>query len=302
MQLRQSSRSQAKIKMCLQGSSGSGKTMSSLLIAYGITNDWNKIAVVDTENKSADLFSHLGSYQVISFEPPFTPQRYCEAIDICLQNKIEVIIIDSISHCWEYLLDYHGNLAGNSFTNWAKINPMQKQFTDKLLQCDTHVIATMRSKQDYVLNQKDGKFVPEKVGLKGIFRDGIEYEFTIVFDIDSNHFAVASKDRTQVFVNQPLFKITAETGKKILEWCNSGKEPTKKSNPENLEDILKTKISTCKTVEDLLALFKAQPFTVQQQYSGLFTQKRNEFVVTAPNQSQHISQHLKPATNGIIRN
>lgn len=301
MQLRKSSRSQAKIKMCLQGSSGSGKSMSSLLIAYGITNDWQKICVIDTENKSADLFSHLGSYNVVSFDPPFTPQRYCEAIELCLQNKIEVIIIDSISHCWEYLLDFHSNMAGNSFTNWAKINPMQKLFTDKLLQCNAHVIATMRSKQDYVLNQKDGKYVPEKVGLKGIFRDGIEYEFTIVLDIDSKHNAIASKDRTELFSSQTEFRITPSTGKTILNWCNQGKETpetSKKNIPNQL--TLQQKIEGCKTVEELLTLYKIQTPEVQHKYSVLFTNKRKEFVAAAPNESTHISNHLKSSTNGTV--
>lgn len=246
MQLRNSSRKQAKIKMCLQGSSGSGKTMSALLIAYGITNDWQKIAVIDTENKSADLYAHLGNYKVLPFEPPYSPERYVQAIDICLNEGVEVLIIDSITHCWEYLLDYHSKMAGNSFTNWAKINPMQKMFTDKLLQCNTHVIATMRSKQDYVLNQKNGKFVPEKVGLKGIFRDGLEYEFTLVFDIDSKHNAVASKDRTTLFVDKPEFKITTQVGKTIIDWCNSGMD--------TIEDV-KQQIEACKSLQELIDVY-----------------------------------------------
>ncbi len=223
MQLRQSERKQAKIKMALQGSAGAGKTFSALLLAQGLTNgDLSKVAIIDTENGSADLYAHLGNYNVVSLKPPFTPQQYVDAIELCENSGMNVIILDSISHCWDYLLDYHSSLAGNSFTNWTKIKPLEKLFVDKILQCNAHVIATMRTKQDYVLNQKDGKFIPEKVGLKAVQRDGLDYEFTLVFDIDIKHFAVSSKDRTEIFMGKPEFKITSETGKMILEWCNSG--------------------------------------------------------------------------------
>ena len=242
MQLRQSERRKAKIKMALQGSAGSGKTYSSLLLAHGLTNgDFSKVAIIDTENGSADLYAHLGNYNVLTLTPPFTPDNYIKAIDVCEKAGIEVIILDSISHCWDYLLDYHSSLAGNSFTNWAKIKPLEKSFMDKILQCDAHIIATMRTKQDYVLNQKDGKFIPEKVGLKAVQRDGIDFEFTLVFDIDIKHFAVSSKDRTGLFMGKPEFTINPSTGRKILEWCNSGTNlqsaREKIKNTRNLEEL-----------------------------------------------------------------
>lgn len=246
MQLRQSERKKAKIKMALQGSAGSGKTYSSLLLAQGLTNgDFSKIAIIDTENGSADLYAHLGDYNVLTLTPPFTPDNYIKAIDVCEKAGIEVIIIDSISHCWDYLLDYHSSLAGNSFTNWAKITPLQKVFTDKILQSDAHIIATMRTKQDYVLNQKDGKYIPEKVGLKAVQKDGLDYEFTIVFDVDIKHFAVSSKDRTGLFMGKPEFIINSATGRKILEWCNSG---------TNLQDA-REKIKNTKSLDELKVLY-----------------------------------------------
>lgn len=246
MQLRQSERKKAKIKMALQGSAGSGKTYSSLLLAQGLTNgDFSKIAIIDTENGSADLYAHLGNYNVLTLTPPFTPENYIKAIDVCERAGIEVIIIDSISHCWDYLLDYHASLAGNSFTNWAKIKPMEKLFIDKILQCNAHVIATMRTKQDYVLNQKDGKYIPEKVGLKAVQRDGIDFEFTLVFDVDIKHFAVSSKDRTGLFMGKNEFIINSATGKWILDWCNSG---------TNLQEA-REKIKATKTIQELNVLY-----------------------------------------------
>ncbi len=223
MKLRQSERKKAKIKLALQGPAGSGKTYSSLLLAKGITGgDLSKVAIIDSENGSADLYAHLGSYNVLTLSPPFTPENYIKAIDVCANAGMEVIIMDSISQAWDELLDFHSKLAGNSFTNWAKITPRHKAFVDKILQTNAHIIATMRTKQDYVLNQKDGKFIPEKVGLKSVQRDGLDYEFTLVFDVDIKHFVVASKDRTGLFMGKPEFIISDNTGKEILDWCHSG--------------------------------------------------------------------------------
>lgn len=265
MQLRQSERKKAKIKMALQGSAGSGKTYSSLLLAKGLTGgDLSKVAIIDTENGSADLYAHLGNYNVLTLKPPFSPQQYVDAIDLCEKAGIQVIIIDSISHCWDYLLDYHSSLAGNSFTNWAKIKPLEKLFMDKILQSNAHVIATMRTKQDYVLNQKDGKMVPEKVGLKSVQRDGLDYEFTLVFDVDIKHFAVSSKDRTCLFMGKPEFTISENTGIEILNWCNTGTskqiQTTAQERFINLsEKEVYEHIQMCDTIVDLVSLFKLYP-------------------------------------------
>ena len=160
MQLQQASRKKAKLKCALQGPSGTGKTKSALLIAYGLCGVWDKIAVIDTENNSADLYADLGSYKTLSLEPPYSPERYIEGIDLCLQAGMEVIIIDSTSHEWDNLLDYHSSLTGNSFTNWAKVTPRHEAFVNKILQSNAHFICTIRSKTDYVLSEKNGKQVP----------------------------------------------------------------------------------------------------------------------------------------------
>ncbi|WP_124980761.1 AAA family ATPase [Nonlabens xiamenensis] len=245
MQLRKSERRNAKIKMALQAPSGAGKTYSSLLLAKGITNDLSKVAIIDTENGSADLYAHLGEYNVLRMEPPYSPENYIKAIDVCLKANMEVIIIDSISHCWDFLIEFHSSLPGNSFTNWGKITPRQQAFINKILQSDAHFIATMRVKQDYVLNNKNGKMVPEKVGLKAVQRDSVDYEFTIVFDLDIAHYAKASKDRTGLFTDKPEFIINAATGKRIKQWCNSGVD---------LESI-KQKIQTATTEQELSQLY-----------------------------------------------
>jgi len=246
MKLRQSERNKAKIKLALQGPSGSGKSYSGLLLAQGLTNgDFTKIAIIDTENGSADLYAHIGKYNVLQLEKPHSPERYIEAIDVCIKAGVDVIVIDSISHCWEFLLDYHSSLAGNSFTNWGKITPRQKAFVDKILQSEVHIIATMRVKQDYVLSERNGKMVPEKVGLKAIQRDEISYEFTVLFELDYRHFATSSKDRTNLFEGRPQFIINSSTGKKILQWCNS---------TTTIEGLTKM-VYECKTIAELTTIY-----------------------------------------------
>ncbi|PXV67350.1 AAA domain-containing protein [Dysgonomonas alginatilytica] len=262
MNLRQSQRMQAKIKLAIEGCSGSGKTYSSLLLASGITS-WNKIAIIDSENGSADLYAHLGNYNVLTLQTPFTPEKYIQAIEVCEKAGMEVIIIDSISHCWEYLLEYHSGLQGNSFTNWGKITPRQNSFIQKVLSSNSHIICTMRTKQDYVLTEKNGKMIPEKVGLKAVMRDGVDYEFTIVFDIDIKHNAVANKDRTGMFVGKPEFLISSDIGKRILQWCNSGAD---------INTVILA-LKNAQTEEELYSIYHQYPEWREQLTPALMNRK-----------------------------
>ena len=279
MEILKAERKRAKIKMALQGPSGSGKTMSSLLLSYGLCGDWSKIAVIDTENHSAELYSHLGDYNVINIAAPYSPEKYQEAIKLCEKSGIEVIIIDSISHEWEGsggILDMHSSMAGNSFTNWSKLTPRHNAFLQAILQSQCHVIGNIRSKQEYVLQEKSGKFIPEKVGLKGVTREGMDYEMTIVLEIDIKHNAISSKDRTGIFTDKPEFQISVDTGKLILQWCNSGTVFPNLILPDFTDELMEEKINACTSVENLIALFKQQPKELQEEYQPSFTKRRME--------------------------
>jgi hypothetical protein len=231
------------------------------------------VAVIDTENKSADLYSHLGNYNVLTLLPPFNPERYIEAIDTCEKAGIEAIVIDSISHEWEAeggILDIHGNMAGNSFANWAKITPRHNALVQKILNSSAHVIATVRTKQDYIITEKNGKQVPEKVGLKAVQRDGLEYDFTIVFELDINHLAVCSKDRTQLFAQKIPFKIESQTGQKIKEWCEGGLPMFAAVQPDPFE----AKIKAIVNLEELYQLYREAPD--KNKYLEAFTLRAEE--------------------------
>lgn len=198
-ELKKSARRAAKIRLSLQGPAGSGKTMSALLIAYGLTSDWNKIAVVDTERGSANLYSHLGDYYVLALEEPFSPERYMEALKVCEVSGIECIILDSISHEWSGpggCLEIHEKATSamkipNSFTAWASVTPRHQAFIDSILQSKSHVITTIRSKTEYIIGERNGRQVPQKIGMAAVQRDGYEYEVTISLDIDEEHNALS---------------------------------------------------------------------------------------------------------------
>ncbi|PNW14106.1 AAA family ATPase [Chryseobacterium lactis] len=305
MQLKQSQRQQVKLRLGLSGASGFGKTKSALLLAYGMTQDWSKIAVIDTENSSASLYSDLGNYNVLDLQAPYSPERYIQAIELCEKSGIEVIIIDSASHEWNGsggCLEIHEKLGGR-FQDWANVTPRHQAFINKILQSSCHIITTTRRKMDYSLDiGSNGKTKVVKHGTKEITRDGFEYELTINFElVNDNHLAKASKDRTGLFMNKPEFLITPQTGKVILDWCNSGTiNPTQvtSSMPKqsylgaNEINTLISKIGDCNTINDLLALYKQFP-QYQEDLKSEY-EARKSFLIKLSN-PQNFS------TNGIHR-
>ena len=233
LQLKKAERKKAKIRLGLSGASGFGKTYSGLLIAKGLVGDWDKIALIDTENGSGELYSDLGDYNVITLEAPYSPERYIEAIKMCENAGMECIIIDSITHEWDGdggCLDIQTKLGGR-YQDWAKITPRHNAFVQSILTSKSHIISTVRRKQDYEMTTENGKTKVQKVGTKEVTREGFEYELTMNLEfINDKHMVKASKDRTSLFMGQPEFIPSIETGEKIRQWCESGAElpePTK---------------------------------------------------------------------------
>lgn len=228
--LQEATREQVKMRLGLSAVSGAGKTYSALLLAYGLCGDWSKIAVIDTENKSASLYSHLGKYKTIQLTPDFSPERYIGAIDACEKAGMEVCIIDSIAHEWEGeggVLDLCDRIGGGFQNAWKQLTPRHDKFKQKILQSSMHIITTVRRKQEYILTEvtnKQGKTVqaPVKAGMKEITREGWEYELTVNFEVDLRHMCTVSKDRTELFEKKDPFMITVETGKQIKQWCETG--------------------------------------------------------------------------------
>lgn len=226
---RPAARSAAKLRLGIAGPAGSGKTMSALLIAFGITGNWSKIGLVDTENGSGELYVGttvngitIGDYNVLTLQAPYEPNKYIDAINLAEDAGLDLVIVDSLSHAWVGsggMLDLHGKLTDsssskNSWAAWRQVTPKHNQLIEKLLTTKLHVIVTVRSKMAYI---QDGKNIV-KVGMEPIFRDGIEYELTTFFDMSINHLAVASKDRTNTFAGDNPFMPSPVVGEKLKTW------------------------------------------------------------------------------------
>jgi hypothetical protein len=245
LELKKAQRSKAYLRLGMSAPSGGGKTLGALLIGYGLMKEkypdkddafrWSKIAIVDTENGSGELYVgsevanvKIGEYTAVTMPPPFEADKYTNAIKLCQDAGIEVCIIDSTTHLWSGvggLLEQQGNIAkrtGNSYTAWRDITPQHNRFVDAMLQSQMHIIATMRSKQEYVQEKDEkGHTTVRKVGLEPEQRKGMEYEFTTFFEIDNEHDAFGSKDRSSLF-DQKTFRISPETGQKMMKWLMGG--------------------------------------------------------------------------------
>jgi len=226
MPFRRAERKKAKLRLAISGPSGSGKTYSALLIAFGIGG---RVAMIDTERGSGELYAHLGEYDVCTLEPPFTPQKYIQAIKEAEAGGYDVLIIDSLSHAWVGqggMLEIHDAIAaksGNSWAAWRQVTPQHNALVDTMLQSTCHIIATLRAKTEYAQVEENGKTVIKRVGLAPVFRDGIEYEFTVFLDLSPDHTATPSKDRTGILDGQ-VFVPDQNIGKRLLEWLESGAE------------------------------------------------------------------------------
>lgn len=264
LQLKKATRKKVKLRLNLSAPSGAGKTYGALLLAKGLVGSWDKIAVIDTENGSASLYEHLGDFNVIDLAPPFSPERYIDAIDACVSAGMEAIIIDSSSHEWSGpggCLEINEKLAqakyrGNTWSAWNETTPRHDAFVQKVLHCDAHIITCTRSKMETIMGE-DKKI--KKVGMKDIQRDGWEYELTVSLSIDRDtHMTIASKDRTELFEGKEPFKITEQTGLMIKDWCDKGIVPEK---PKEVDYI--SLLDDCKTKEELTEVWKSLPVNVR---------------------------------------
>lgn len=239
IQIRKARRSATKLRLLLTSPSGGGKTYGAILLAKGLGG---RTVVIDTEEGSSDLYDQLHDFDVIDLKPPFTPERYIEAIAGAEEAGYEVIIIDSVTHCWSgkggclELVDdiAKAQFRGNTWSAFSVITPRWRAFVDAILRSQAHVICTGRSKTETAQVEDHGKKKVAKLGMKLEARDGLEYEFTCVLDlIHDGHYATVSKDRTGLFSGDPK-PITVETGKKLAAWLAGG-EPVK--HPTLVETI-----------------------------------------------------------------
>ncbi len=290
--IKRAQRSQARLRMAIAGVSGSGKTMSALRLAKGIVQMLldtgqlqggfdGKICLIDSERKSAQLYAHVVPFDTIELEPPYSVDRYQEALTEVERAGYAVCIIDQISHAWAgpggqlEWIDTLKASAKNAISPWSKVTPVQQEFYDRMLRSPMHLVLTMRSKAEWVIDDvvvEGGrtKKVPRKIGLSPVQREGIEYEFTTMLDIElESHMATASKDRTGLFADRTM-KIDEDVGRRVAEWLMTGVKPAeplgapapKSNDPDQatadlkaLTEKLEKAFAECPTLPDLAGQF-----------------------------------------------
>ena len=224
-------RTQVKYKIGISGPSGSGKTLGAIALARQIAGPDGRVAVIDTENHSSSFYSDDYEFDIADLFPPYTPTRYLALLTEAIEDKFDVIVIDSTSHEWagtggllEQKDEADKRPGSNSYTNWGNITKAHNEFVSAILQAPVHIICTMRSKQDYVLEEKNGKKVPRKLGMAPIQRDGFEYELGVVFDLQMDNRAKVSKKRIDVLDMEATYDLAKpQVGRILTDWLKSGK-------------------------------------------------------------------------------
>lgn len=245
IELKKAKRIQAKVKIAIGGVSGSGKTMSSLLLAFGLVKAehpewtdaqvWEKIVIIDSENSSGSLYVgtqvgayRIGEYFTIDVTPPFEEQTLIDALTLCENNNMECVIIDSASSYWTDALETQGKIAErtkNAFAAWRPVKNDLQKMMNKILQARFHVISCYRAKTEYTQETDgNGKKVVKSLGMGIIAEGNSAYEYTTMLMLDNDHVANATKDRTGIFDGK-FFTITPETGAKLYQWLAEGEVP-----------------------------------------------------------------------------
>lgn len=235
-------RSQRKVHAAIDGPSGSGKTFTAIDLAFSLVDAGmaTRVAVIDTEHNSASLYANeaphgrpwvFDTLNLVTFKP----DNFTDAINAAVAEKYDAIVIDSLSHAWigeGGALDIVDNKGGNKFTAWKDVTPMHRRMIDTIIRCPAHIIATMRSKTEYVLEDDDkGKKVPRKIGVAPVQRDGMEYEFDVYASMDWSHQIKVSKSRCPRMQDATTIKPGPGFWAPLFDWLNSADASAQQPEP-----------------------------------------------------------------------
>lgn len=228
---------QLKLKMAIDGPTGTGKTFTALSIAEAIaTYENRRVFAIDTEGRK---MLHYAERFVFKHFPltTFSPERYTEAIHSAEAAGADVLIIDSLSHAWvgrggslEQVdsASSRSNGETNKFTAWRDPSKRHKEMIEAINQANMHIIVTMRSEMDYIMEENaQGRMVPKRVGLAPVQRKGVEYEFDVIADMDFEHMLTVSKTRCFDLDQYQVVRPTGiEFAQIVVPWLNAGVRPT----------------------------------------------------------------------------
>jgi hypothetical protein len=230
-------KTESNLRMAIAGPSGSGKTYTALAVATALVPG-GRIAVIDTEHGSAAKYADLFAFDVAHAAPPYHPDGLIKLVTFAAGNGYDVVIVDSVSHYWSGaggVLDLKEEAERrmrnpNSYMAWKDVTPLHQRMVDTLVAVNAHVIVTMRSKQDYILVEKNGKQVPQKVGMAPVQRDGFEYEFDVMLDMDIENVGRVMKTRCPALTGGAFAKPGDDVAGILREWL-SGEAPEKAPRP-----------------------------------------------------------------------
>jgi len=231
----------AKLRMAISGPSGSGKTFTSLVLARELGG---KTAYIDTEHGSASKYADLFDFDVINMDAPYSPTRFVEFMKMAEDAGYDVLIIDSLSHAWNgkggllEIVDEEmaRKKTNNSFVGWKKATPMHNDMIEAIISSKIHIIATMRSKQEYVIEKDSkGKTQINKVGMAPIQRDGMEYEFDVWGEMDVENRMLISKTRCPQLAGKVLPKPGKNLSAPLIEWLKGVEPKQKRELPQQTE-------------------------------------------------------------------
>jgi hypothetical protein len=232
-----------------------------------------KVALIDTEHGSASKYADRFTFDTMDLANQ-TIEGYVEAI--LAARDYDVLIIDSLSHGWQELLEEVDRLAktkykGNTWSAWNDGTPKQKRLVKAILSFPGHLLATMRSETKWeVADAGNGKTKPVRLGLKPEQGKGIEYEFDLLLELATSHTAEVLKDRTGKFQDVTIDKPGEDFGKALADWLMDGAEPEKPPVPAAetpVDDFADVFAGTDLT--DLLVIINKVPVSVETQAAWL---------------------------------
>ena len=253
-------------RIAILGPTGGGKTYSALSIATGLVEGSGKrIAVIDTERSSADRYADVFDFDKLDLTM-YSPDTYVEAIKAIDPEVYGAVVIDSLTHAWtgkDGALEQVDKAAvrsggGNKFAGWRDVTPMHNRLVDAMLSIQAHLVVTMRSKMEYILEEDErGRKVPKKVGMAPIQRDGMEYELDIVGDMTTDNKMVISKSRASFLAGEVINKPGVELGRRILEWCGTVEPKPWEPTDEDIKDLVALAKTHDKTPDEVVSTAKA---------------------------------------------
>ena len=271
-------REKVNAKVIFVSPSGGGKTQSMLEMATGLARKiGGRIAFIGTEGDRDRLYAgkksphgdYVYDYDLLQLDD-FSPESYIAAINEAVDAGYKVIIVDSLTHEWKFMNDLHDKMPGNSFTNWSKLKPRHHKLNEKILEAPAHILCSARGKDDWVLEEKNGKQVPKKVGIGSQTDKDITYEVMLSLQIDQDtHVAHADKDNTGLWGMDRYTVITAKDGEALYDWCENGVTPTPKA------PSIQTNIETSESFDDI-ATVKKQIVAKATELGGAKNEKVNE--------------------------